>query len=102
MAGLEINAPKSVRVVTSVRGVRICVGGASTMTYVITWTVPVQTAVPPDGRERIARRRVVLGFMVCCVKTLAAPIALTPQNVTVSPGSVTWAVWRAGSVRSVT
>lgn len=47
-------------------------------------------------------QRVVLGFMVCCVKTLAAPIALTPQNVTVSPGSVTWAVWRAGSVRSVT
>lgn len=42
--------------VTSVRGVRICVGGAPTMTYVITWTVPVQTAVPPDGRDRIARR----------------------------------------------
>lgn len=42
--------------VTSVRGVRICVGGAPTMTYVITWTVPVQTAVPPDGRDWIARR----------------------------------------------
>lgn len=42
--------------VTSVRGVRMCVGGAPTMTYVITWTVPVQTAVPPDGRDRIARR----------------------------------------------
>lgn len=41
---------------TSVRGVRICVGGAPTMTYVITWTVPVQTAVPRDGRDRIARR----------------------------------------------
>lgn len=40
--------------------------------------------------------------MVCCVKTIAAPIALTPQNVTVSPGSVTWAVWRAGSAPGVT
>lgn len=25
------------------------------MTYVITWTVPVLTAVPPDGRDRVAR-----------------------------------------------
>lgn len=47
-------------------------------------------------------QRVVLVFMVCCVKTLAALIALTPQNVTVSPGSVTWAVWRAGSAPGVT
>lgn len=41
---------------TLVRTVRICVGGASTMTYVITWTGPVLIAVPPDGRDRIARR----------------------------------------------
>lgn len=40
---------------TSVRGVKIRVDGAPTMTYVITWTVPVQTAVPPDGRDRVAR-----------------------------------------------
>lgn len=41
---------------TLVSTVRICVGGAPTMTYVITWTGLVQTAVPPDGRDWIARR----------------------------------------------
>lgn len=36
------------------------------------------------------------------VRTPAARIASTPLTVTVSPGSVTWAVWRAGSAPGVT
>lgn len=102
MVGLEINATKSVTVDTSVRGVKIRVGGAPTMTYVITWTVPVQTAVPPDGRDRVARTHVVPVSMAWRVRTRAARIASTPLPVTVSPESVTWAVWRAGLAPGVT
>lgn len=47
-------------------------------------------------------QHVVPVSMAWRVRTPAARIASTPLPVTVSPESVTWAVWRAGSAPGVT